>query len=86
MRLEVMERLPAVEPQLLRNGGDMVVRRDYDVTGFHDEYIQRMQARAATAPLPRTPPLYDVTPPWETPKGIGPTWTSPTTYLDSGWD
>ena len=51
MRLDIMERLPAPEPRLLRNGGDMLVQRDYDVTRFHDDYVRALARRtAATTP------------------------------------
>jgi hypothetical protein len=40
-----MERLPATDPRLLTNGGDVRTTADYDVASFHTEYL------AASAPF-----------------------------------
>ncbi len=35
-----MERLPATDPQLMDNGGDVRTTADYDVASFHTEYLK----------------------------------------------
>lgn len=40
MRKETMERLPAMDPRLMTNAGDLRIVEDYDVADFHAEYIK----------------------------------------------
>ena len=36
-----------MEPRLMRNGGDVLVRRDYDLGRFHANYLRSVRAAAA---------------------------------------
>jgi ion channel-forming bestrophin family protein len=55
-RLDVMERLPAKERSLLELGGNTIVRHDYDVTKFHQDYISRPSILRIAGSFP-SPPL-----------------------------
>ena len=45
-----MERLPATDPRLLANGGDVRTTADYDVGAFHAEHLRAYHPSYAYTP------------------------------------